>query len=175
MGEDNMSSLVKAVFRFVGFCCIVLAFIGLFAVAASFVFILSWEREIEKPYFTLAGVSMSLVCMGCHFVLLYVGVQLARLKGHVYPLFVRLLIFEIIYIFLGPTLPAIFGAEVLGSFMTAASVANGGLIPQFITLFFLWGPFLIRRANRELELQEHAAASIAGSNLDNRQNGGGTA
>ena len=169
-----MSGLTKTVLGFVGLSCIFLACFGLLAASTGFVFFLdAGEPTPEKPYFKLAGISMSLVCIVCCLLLLFIGIQLVRLRSHIHTLLVRLLLFEVVYFLLMVFLPGIFGARVLTSFGAAMGVANGGLMPQLITLFFLWGPYLTRRANREIELQRSAGEMpAAGIDTGMQENSG---
>jgi hypothetical protein len=92
---------------------------------------------------------MSVICVTCYVTLLVIGVQFVRLRPRLVPLFVGVMVFEVLYFFgIGFfwTSPAL-GMSVAG----ATGIANGGLMFQFITLFPLWGSLLARWARRRME------------------------
>ncbi len=148
--------LARRILRFVGIACIVFAMIGLFF--SSFTSLIFFSagfsdnlEDPEIPYFLHAFTIMCLINVVCYCALAYLGVQLLRLKTRLYPFLTGVLVFEVIYFFsigfFGWTYSA---REVARSIAAATGIANGGLIPQFITLFPLWGALLASWASKEL-------------------------
>lgn len=101
------------------------------------------------PYFYQAFYIMSVICIACYIALLICGVQFVRLRTGLVKFFVSIIIFEIVYVFsIGITwlLPTV------GMSIAAASgVANGGLMIQAISLFFLWAPIIAIWATKILQ------------------------
>lgn len=97
-------------------------------------------KKYNIPHFYGAYYTMTAVCVLCHLLLLFCGVQLVRMRTRVFPFFVGVLAFEVAYFLIIMavcwTLPG------LGPSVGAAmGVANGGLVLQAIIAFPLWAPF----------------------------------
>jgi hypothetical protein len=83
---------------------------------------------------------MSAICIVCFIILLLCGVQFIRLRSGIFPLFIGVLIFEVVYVFsIGITwlIP-----KIGPSIAAATGTANGGLTCQLLILFPFWAPFL---------------------------------
>ncbi len=147
-----MSNLAKTVFRFVGISSIILAGVGVITNSLTFSFGAS-RIEPDAPYFNIAYIIMSLICITCYLLLFFFGVKFIRLQAQVYPYFVGLLVFEVIYVFSIWIVVSPFSDSVQFSVARATGITNGGLMVQFVTLFILWAPILIRAAKREVAKQ----------------------
>ncbi len=105
-------------------------------------------NDSETPYFYPAFYLMSAICIICHAILLICGIQLLRLRVRIFPVFTGILIFDVIYFFSIGTLWLV--PNIGRSIAAATGVANGGLIFQIITLFFIWAPLLVLWAKGQI-------------------------
>lgn len=106
------------------------------------------EHDPETPYFLVAFLIMSTICIACYICLAIAGIHFVRGKTRLVPLFTTVLIFEVVYFFSLSTLFFSIGAlwaipQIGMSVATATGVANGGLMAQFCVLFPLWAPFAV--------------------------------
>jgi len=152
---DSVKLRPRRLLRFVGVAGIIFAALGLWyngtTVFAEF------SPGPSEPYFSSAFYAMSAICVVCYGILIYVGIQFARLKTSALSLFVGLMVFEVAYFF---AVGAFWTAPGLGSSIAAASgVANGGLVFQLLILFPLWGPLLARWAKNRIELRPSEAVA----------------
>jgi hypothetical protein len=102
----------------------------------------------ETPYFYPAFFLMSAICIICHTILLICGIQFFRVHTKIFPVFMGILIFEVLYSFLIGILWLV--PNIGLSIAAATGVANGGLSFQLITLFFVWAPLLVLWAKRKI-------------------------
>jgi hypothetical protein len=132
---------------------IILATVGFWynfsSLSASFS---SLVKEQDIPYFYPAFYTMSVICIACYVVLLLCGIQFVRLRAGVFPVFVGILIFEVIYFF---SIGFLWVIPYIGKSIAAATgVANGGLMFQAFVLFPLWAPFLAGWAAKRISKSE---------------------
>ena len=105
-------------------------------------------QEHQLSHFYAAFYAMSSVCILFYLLLLLCGVYFIRRKIRYVPLFVIVLLMEIIYFF------AIGGfgwhlGDISQSIAGATGVANGGLMAQFFILPPLWGSVLAIWAKKQ--------------------------
>lgn len=95
----------------------------------------------DLPYFYLAFIIMSAICVCCYIAILVCGVDLVRSRLRWARLVTLIMVFEVGYFFavgwlwLEPTIGHSIGA--------ATGVANGGLMAQFLILLPLWAPLVL--------------------------------
>jgi hypothetical protein len=106
-------------------------------------------KEQSLTGFYPAFYTMSGICVVCYLLLLTCGIALLRARLRWSGFLTGLLLFEMIY-FLSIALLWKRLPDSL-SVTAATGVANGGLIVQFIILFPLWGPLVLRWARKRLE------------------------
>ena len=105
-------------------------------------------RDRELDYFYPAFYTMSAICIGCYAVLFVCGVQFVRVRTGVLPLFVGVLVFEVVYFF---TVALTWAVPSVGlSIAAATGVSNGGLMFQGCVLFPRWAPLLAWWSKRRL-------------------------
>ncbi len=160
--RDKVSSrLAKGVFLFVGVSCISLAFFGLCSNALSLFIILQKGDRFQRPdypYFNVAFLVMSAICIICELTVFFFGISFVRLKSRAFPFFVSLLVFEVVYVFsIGAFGWGYPDRKISLSIAAATGVANGGLMWQLMTLFVLWAPILVGLARRELHQPEQSS------------------
>ena len=121
-------------------------------------------------YFYSVFYTMSIICIACYLVLIFCGINFFRMKIRYLPIFVGVMVFEVIYFLL---IRLIQDDSVLSDSIAAAmGVANGGLMIQFTILFPLWGCILAVWVNRKLKNRDNSdELTIVGSN---KQKGLGT-
>ena len=146
---DSVTLWPRRALRLVGIAGLIFAGMGLWYNGTSI--FKGFPYDPTQPYFRHAFYAMSAICVACHLILAYLGVQFLRVRTSLLRLFVGLMVFEVAYIFghgaLFYTIPK------LGLSIAAASgVANGGLMFQLLTLFPLWGWLLARWAKTRIEL-----------------------
>jgi len=113
-------------------------------------------RDLEVPYFVPAFYTMSAICIGCYAVLFVCGVQFVRLRAGVLPLFVGVLLFEVVYFF---AVAVTWAVPTVGMSVGAATgVANGGLMFQGCVLFPFWAPPLAWWAKKRLSRAQESQA-----------------
>lgn len=100
------------------------------------------------PYFRQAFYLMSAICVVLFITLAWCGVQFLRLSPNWWWLFALIGVLELLFIpvvgqlWLHPTLGMSIGA--------ATGLASGGLAPQLIVLFPIWGPLVVWFAQKSL-------------------------
>jgi hypothetical protein len=103
----------------------------------------------EVTYFYPAFYVMSGICIVCYLLLLVVGVDLLRARLRWSRFLTGVLIFEVVYFF---SIGVLWLMPNVGMSVGAATgVANGGLMVQFIILFPLWAPLVLRWAKKKSE------------------------
>ncbi len=103
------------------------------------------SMNAESSTFEPIFYSMSAICVICFLLLTFCGIQFVQLKTRILPLFVGLMIFEIVYTVLAFILPMILGSkepEQMVAMMMPMITANMGMGWQFKILFPLWAPFV---------------------------------
>jgi drug/metabolite transporter (DMT)-like permease len=139
----------KAIVQGIGIVSIILALLGLsYNVCTIFGDYSNVTKEHNQQYFYPAFYIMSSICIICYLIILICGIQYVRIRTKIFPLFLSILIFEIVYFFSVGfmwLIPQI-GHSVAG----ATGVSNGGMVFQFITLFPIWAPIIVAIASRKI-------------------------
>jgi hypothetical protein len=139
----------KVFLMVVGVASIILAALGFWYNSATlFADFSGLVQESDIPYFYPAFYTMSTICILCYVVLLVCGIQFVRLRTGLFPLFVGILIFEVVYFFSLGTMWL--NPKVGMSIAAATGVANGGLTFQGFVLFLLWAPLLAGWAGKRI-------------------------
>jgi len=108
------------------------------------------NRKENLIYFHKAFYAMSTFCIISYILLFFFGLAFLKRKTSYVPLFVILMITEVIYLFLIGFVG--WGLSGAGHSIAAASgVANGGLMAQFIILFPLWGSIVALWAKKKIQ------------------------
>lgn len=144
--------LARRILRFIGVVCIAFAIIGLLFLSVPSLFMFSnMPEDPEKPYVLQAFTIMLLINVVCYCALFFLGVQFIRLKSRLFPFLAVVVVFEVIYFFSIGFLWLFPDREIARSVAAATGIANGGLMPQFLTLFPIWGPLLAFWADKEFK------------------------
>ncbi len=125
-----------------------------------------WKSVSGSTYYVPIHV-MSGICVVCCVLLFLCGVHFVRLRTRMLPVFVSVLLFEILYfVALGlfhSAVVSVSGHESFSQPTDAILSANGGLAFQGITLFPVWAPIVavwaVRRLRREGETGCEEAAT----------------
>jgi hypothetical protein len=100
------------------------------------------------PFFRQAFYVMSAICVACYLALAWCGVQFLRLSTMWWWLFAVIGTVELLFL---PVVGRLWLHPEWGMSIGAASgVASGGLVPQLLVLFPIWGPFAVWFARRSL-------------------------
>lgn len=145
-----MSPWPHRTLRALGILQMVFAILGLWYNASGIISLLSSVQTLPRqPYFWHAYCAMSAICVTCYVTLLVIAVEFIRLRPRLAPLFVGIMVFEVVYFF---GIGVFWTSPRLGMSIEAAfGVANGGLMFQFIALFPLWGSLLALWSRRRIE------------------------
>jgi hypothetical protein len=143
----------RIVLRAVGVLALLFAAFGLWYNTGSFVAFQSGAFDapipaFDTPYFRPAYLILSSVCVACFLVLACCGVQFLRLASTLWWLFTATAVVEVFFIFIvgAAWLHPVYGASIAA----ASGVSGGGLRPQWLLLFPIWGPVTVWFARRAL-------------------------
>ena len=145
----------RIVLRTVGVLAIASAVFGLWYNALTFSAIYtdqSFESALPAPtpFFRQAFYVMSAICIASYLILAWCGVQFLRLSTAWWWVFGLVGIVELLLL---PVLGRLWLDREWGMSIGAASgIAVGGLMPQLIVLFPLWGPIAVWLARKSLRV-----------------------
>ena len=141
-----MSKQTLWTMRILGALAVIFGVIGLWYNGLK-PFDVSWHQpDPQEPYFNVAFIAMSAFCILCYLALLLSGVQLIRLKSRWLAVLSGVLVAEILFELGVVVLWMWPDRSVAGSVAAATGVSTGGLSPQIVTLFPLWGIFAAKWA-----------------------------
>ena len=151
-----MGRAKRNVLRFVGLCCLLMAAVGFFYTLNYLRFIHEIPIDEETPYFNHAYYIMVTICSIFYTTLCVFGIKFLMLDTKLRYWFLILIVVEIVYFLALGITPAVVEMSIAKSIATALGVANGGLMPQAITLFLLWAPVLVFWAHSNKALNSGA-------------------
>lgn len=153
----------RARIRFVGISCIVFGLLGLLGSSLALVAFLGYAQQDSPPianHRILMGIIESSICVVIHLILFLVGLKLVQLRMRAYPVFMGLLVaqsLQALYLMSLAILYSVFGPGDVISGIDERTLAEsyfllayGGLLLELITLFPIWGPFLLEQKDRRL-------------------------
>jgi hypothetical protein len=109
-------------------------------------------QEYSVPYFYPAFYLMQTITIVFCLLLVYCGFDLVTLRLAHTKMFVRLFIFQLVYLpFVGGVL---WNLPSVNASVAAASTATNGMFPSLILLLPLWTPFVILWARRKMRAKQ---------------------
>ena len=133
----------KILVRIVGVASILLAVGGILYNIMYFTALFGEPITNEQPYFHVAYYTMVSICLAFYATLIWLGYSFIKLNlkyWYIYPL---VFILEFIYFYGVGMLWQLENQSIASSVAAATGVANGGLVLQFFTGIFVWGPLLL--------------------------------
>ncbi len=143
------------VFIVLGVLNILFAAFGFLYNSLSFYgFIKIHEIDKDTPYFNQAFIIMSTICIFYYIMLLITGIQLIRRKVFWIKIFIMVLILEVLFpltigiswLPMGPI-----SEDISTSVAAATGISMGGLAPQLIIWYPLWGIILAIIAKKKYD------------------------
>ena len=163
-----MKTYWKVIVRIVGVASIFIAVGGIAYNVVYFTALIGASEVNEHPYFHAAYYTMVAICFLFYVTIIWFGISFIKLKLKYWYIYALLFVVEYLYFSSIGYFWAIENEAISSSIAAATGVANGGLVLQFFSGIFIWGPILIflawlsnrnNRANKALNSQPPAAGT----------------
>ena len=146
------NSLPRNLARIVGLCCLVFAGLGiLYAQWYAVRVYTRYTFDPKVPYFLATYTTLLVFTLAVYAALIDCGVQLVRLRTSACKVLLLVVIAEVGMFFSIGCLWGAVAPGIVSSAAAAVGVGLGGLAPQFVVLFPIWGPALAIWSHRRIE------------------------
>jgi hypothetical protein len=142
------SGVAHLTVRGVGAVTLACALYGLYYNVAAFRGVSRSSPDPNAPHFHQAFYVLSAICISFYVVLSWIGVEFILGYSERWPLFVTVLIAEIIYIAMLGLLWA--RSKHAMSIAAATGASSGGLMAQMFILLPIWGPVVVWLAHQSI-------------------------
>ncbi len=135
------NSLPRISMRVVGAGCLIFAGLGiLYSVPTALMVYSSFHYDPKLPHFFAAYTTLLVFSFASYATLIFCGVQFVQLRTSAWQVLVVAAIAEVALVFSIRCLWSALLPQISLSVAAASGIGLGGLMPQFVTLFPLWGP-----------------------------------